>query len=116
MTWLKLCSQLLRLTGDPGTVDEIERYAYNGLLGAMKPAGDGFSYVNLLDGVKTNPAGWGAKVTSPRRHLLQFEWSDGARIPAVRRRDEFKERSGYQPLQPRMGITAATPTGPGSKV
>jgi uncharacterized protein len=60
VTWLKLCSQVLRLTGDPSTVDEIERYAYNGLIGAMKPAGDGFSYVNLLNGVKTNPQGWGA--------------------------------------------------------
>ena len=39
VTWLKLCSQILRLTGDPSTVDEIERYAYNGLIGAMKPAG-----------------------------------------------------------------------------
>jgi uncharacterized protein len=60
VTWLKLCSQILRLTGDPSTVDEIERYTYNGLIGAMKPTGDGFSYVNLLNGVKTNPEGWGA--------------------------------------------------------
>ncbi|MBE0652524.1 MAG: glycoside hydrolase family 127 protein, partial [Bacteroidales bacterium] len=36
VTWLKLCSQILRLTGDPSTVDMIEKYAYNGLLGAMK--------------------------------------------------------------------------------
>jgi DUF1680 family protein len=28
----------------------------------MKPAGDGFSYVNLLNGVKTNPEGWGGMV------------------------------------------------------
>ncbi|MEN6451885.1 MAG: beta-L-arabinofuranosidase domain-containing protein [Thermoguttaceae bacterium] len=62
VTWLKLCSQISRLTADPAPVDEIERYAYNGLLGAMKPGGDGFSYVNLLNGVKTNPEGWGAKV------------------------------------------------------
>ncbi len=62
VTWLKYCSQVLRLTGDPGAVDEIERYAYNGLLGAMKPEGDGFSYVNLLNGVKTNPVGWGGTV------------------------------------------------------
>jgi len=62
VTWLKLCSQILRLTGDPSTVDEIERYAYNGLIGAMKPTGDGFSYVNLLNGVKTNPEGWGSKI------------------------------------------------------
>jgi len=62
VTWIKLCSQILRLTGDPSTVDMIERYAYNGLLGAMKPEGDGFSYVNLLNGVKTNPQGWGGMV------------------------------------------------------
>jgi hypothetical protein len=42
----------------------IEKYAYNGLIGAMKPAGDGFSYVNLLNGVKTNPEGWGGMVDS----------------------------------------------------
>ncbi len=59
VTWLKLCSQILRLTGDPSTVDEIEKYVYNGLIGAMKPNGDGFSYVNLLNGAKTNNHGWG---------------------------------------------------------
>ena len=62
VTWLKLCSQILRLTGDPLAVDMIEKYAYNGLIGAMKPAGDGFSYVNLLNGVKTNQEGWGGTV------------------------------------------------------
>lgn len=62
VTWMKLCSQILRLTGDPSTVDEIEQYIYNGLIGAMKPTGDGFSYVNLLNGVKTNTHGWGGVV------------------------------------------------------
>lgn len=62
VTWLKLCSQILRLTGDPMSMDMIEKYAYNGLLGAMKPSGDGFSYVNLLNGIKTNPEGWGGIV------------------------------------------------------
>jgi uncharacterized protein len=62
VTWLKLCSQVLRLTGDPLAVDMIEKYAYNGLIGAMKPSGDGFSYVNLLNGVKTNPEGWGGNI------------------------------------------------------
>jgi len=62
VTWMKLCSQILRLTGDPSTVDEIEKYIYNGLTGAMKPTGDGFSYVNLLNGVKTNTHGWGGVV------------------------------------------------------
>ena len=61
VTWMKFCSQILRLTGDPSTVDEIEKYIYNGLLGAMKPSGDGFSYVNLLNGNKVVNYGWGWK-------------------------------------------------------
>jgi uncharacterized protein len=62
VTWLKLCSQILCVTGDPSAADKIERYTYNGLIGAMKPTGDGFSYVNLLNGVKTDPHGWGGKI------------------------------------------------------
>lgn len=62
VTWLKLCTQILCLTGDPLAVDMIEKYAYNGLIGAMKPEGDGFSYVNLLNGIKTNSQGWGGTI------------------------------------------------------
>lgn len=62
VTWMKYCIQLLRLTGDPSMADAIERYVYNGLIGAMKPEGDGFSYVNLLNGVKTDTRGWGGVV------------------------------------------------------
>lgn len=59
VTWMKFCSQVLRLTGEPSAADEIEKYIYNGLIGAMKPSGDGFSYVNLLNGCKVNGHGWG---------------------------------------------------------
>ena len=59
VTWMKFCSQVLRLTGDPAAADAIEKYIYNGLIGAMKPSGDGFSYVNLLNGQKVNGHGWG---------------------------------------------------------
>lgn len=59
VTWMKFCSQVLRLTGDPAAADEIEKYVYNGLIGAMKLTGDGFSYVNLLNGPKVNGHGWG---------------------------------------------------------
>jgi DUF1680 family protein len=62
VTWMKFCHQILRLTADPIAVDYIELYAYNGLIGAMKPEGDGFSYVNLLNGVKTNKEGWGTEI------------------------------------------------------
>lgn len=64
VTWMKFCSQLLRLTGDPSVADYIEKYAYNGLIGAMKPTGDGFSYVNLLNGSKVTDEGWGWKFDS----------------------------------------------------
>jgi len=59
ITWMKYCSQILRLTGEPSPVDDIEKYVYNGLLGAMKPTGDGFSYVNLFNGHKVTNQGWG---------------------------------------------------------
>jgi hypothetical protein len=61
VTWLKLCGQIARLTAAPSAIDDIEKYAYNSLIGAMKPEGDGFSYVNRLNGVKTDPSGWGWK-------------------------------------------------------
>ena len=59
VTWMKYASQILRLTGDARAMDAIERYVHNGLLGAMKPEGDGFSYVNLLNGEKVTNKGWG---------------------------------------------------------
>lgn len=62
VTWMKLCSQILRLTGDESAAEYIEKYAYNGLIGAMKPGGDGFSYVNLLNGRKVTDRGWGTTI------------------------------------------------------
>ena len=59
VTWLKFCTHVNRLTADPTAVDAIERYVYNGLIGAMRPDGAGFSYVNRLNGHKTVTSGWG---------------------------------------------------------
>lgn len=64
VTWMKYASQILRLNGDARAADAIERYVYNGLIGAMKPEGDGFSYVNLLNGEKVTNKGWGWKFPS----------------------------------------------------
>lgn len=60
--WLRFCSQVLRITGDASAVEYMERYIYNGLIGGMKPTGDGFSYVNLLNGRKAIASGWGGTV------------------------------------------------------
>ena len=88
VTWMKFCSQILRLTGDPSAVDEIEKYIYNGLLGAMKPSGDGFSYVNLFNGEKVTNYGWGTTFGSLPVTCCNLNGPMGlAYIPAVMESD-----------------------------
>jgi DUF1680 family protein len=50
VTWMKLCAQLLRLTGDPVWADEMELSLYNAMIGAMTPGGEWFSYFTQLTG------------------------------------------------------------------
>ncbi|MBI5693254.1 MAG: glycoside hydrolase family 127 protein [Verrucomicrobia bacterium] len=50
VTWMKLCHQLLRLTGDPLWADEMEVSLYNALLGAMTPDGGWWAYFSPLAG------------------------------------------------------------------
>jgi uncharacterized protein len=45
-TWIKFCSQVLRLTGDATVADEMERTLYNGVLGAMVPDGSWWMHCN----------------------------------------------------------------------
>ena len=60
VTWMKYCHQLLCLTGDPIYADQIERSAYNALLGAVNWNHNTFkgqeftfdSYSPLLNGVR----------------------------------------------------------------
>lgn len=52
VTWMKLCDQLLRLTGDARYADELEKNLYNGLLGAMMPDGQWWAYFSGLMGVR----------------------------------------------------------------
>ena len=54
VTWMKLCYQLLRLTGEAAIADEIERSAYNVLIGAVRPDGRFFEYFPRFNGVR-NP-------------------------------------------------------------
>ncbi|AHF15722.1 hypothetical protein NIASO_12305 [Niabella soli DSM 19437] len=51
-TWMKLCLQLLRTTGDAKWANEIERTFYNALLGAMMPDGHTWNKYTDLRGVK----------------------------------------------------------------
>ncbi|MFA5814518.1 MAG: beta-L-arabinofuranosidase domain-containing protein [Bacteroidales bacterium] len=50
VTWMKLCYQLLRLTGDPLWADQLEVSLYNALLGAMCDNGNWWAYYSPLIG------------------------------------------------------------------
>ncbi|MGD0201953.1 MAG: beta-L-arabinofuranosidase domain-containing protein [Bryobacteraceae bacterium] len=51
-SWIELSARLLRITGDARFGDEIEKTAYNALLGAMTPDGSSFAQYSSLDGVR----------------------------------------------------------------
>ncbi len=50
VTWMKLCYQLLRLTGDPLWADQMEITLYNALMGAINESGDWWAYFSSLAG------------------------------------------------------------------
>jgi uncharacterized protein len=50
VTWMKLCYQLLRLTGNPGWADQMEISLYNALFGAMIDGGRWWAYFSPLIG------------------------------------------------------------------
>ncbi|MFW5870224.1 MAG: beta-L-arabinofuranosidase domain-containing protein [Candidatus Sumerlaeota bacterium] len=64
VTWMKYCMQVYRLTGESSPADFVERYLYNALLGAAHQSGEKFSYMNRLNGVKSDPSGWGVYVNN----------------------------------------------------
>ncbi len=52
MTWMKLCFNLLRLTGNPLYADQIERSAYNALMASLKGDGSQIAKYSPLGGVR----------------------------------------------------------------
>lgn len=52
MTWMKLCMNLLRITGNPAYADEIERSAYNALIASMKYDGSEIAKYSPLGGIR----------------------------------------------------------------
>lgn len=52
VTWMQLCEQLLRLTGEAKYGDEFERSLYNHLAAAQRPDGKEWCYYTSLDGTK----------------------------------------------------------------
>ena len=57
-SWIQLNRELLSLTGDPKYADEIEKSAYNDLLGAQAPAGDNWCYYSFPNGKRVFTTYW----------------------------------------------------------
>jgi hypothetical protein len=79
---MKLCLQLLRLTGDPMWADELEVSLYNALAGAMTPTGTWWSYFSPLTGQRVPSTEQHADVglsccvaNGPRGLLFTPSWS-----------------------------------------
>lgn len=82
VTWMKLCYQLLRLTGNPKYADALETSLNNALLGAMMPSDRWWSYFTSLQGervpsqVQHSDVGLSCCAASgPRGLLLASEWA-----------------------------------------
>lgn len=57
-SWLQLNRELLALTGEAKYADEIEKSAYNDLLGAQAPAGDNWCYYSFPNGRRVFTTYW----------------------------------------------------------
>ena len=57
-SWLQLNRELLAITGEAKYADEIEKSAYNDLLGAQAPAGDNWCYYTFPNGRRVFTTYW----------------------------------------------------------
>lgn len=58
LAWIQLNREMLRITGDAVHAEEIERSAYNDLLGAMAPNGEDWCYYVFPNGRRVHTTYW----------------------------------------------------------
>ncbi len=58
LAWIQLNRVLLEITGDPGHAEEIERAAWNDLLGAQAPDGENWCYYSFANGRRIHTNYW----------------------------------------------------------
>jgi DUF1680 family protein len=58
LAWIQLNQQLLAITREPRFADEIERSAYNDLLGAQAPDGEDWCYYSFPNGRRVHTTYW----------------------------------------------------------
>ena len=57
-SWIQLNRELLAITGEARYAEEIEKSAYNDLLGAQAPAGDNWCYYSFPNGKRVHTTYW----------------------------------------------------------
>jgi DUF1680 family protein len=58
LSWIQLNRELLEITGEAGFAEEIERSAYNDLLGAQAPDGEDWCYYSFPNGRRVHTTYW----------------------------------------------------------
>lgn len=58
LAWIQLNRELLAITGEPRYAEEIERSAYNDLLGAQAPDGEDWCYYSFPNGRRVHTTYW----------------------------------------------------------
>ena len=95
LSWIQLNRELLAITGEPHYADEIERTAYNDLLGAQAPDGEDWCYYIFPNGKRVYTTYWRCCKSSG---AMALEELPGARL---RRRRDGRARVNL--LRPRRG-------------
>lgn len=86
MAWIHLNRELLRITGEAKYAEEIEKTAYNALLGAMDPNGEDWCYFIFPNGKRTNTFDWacckssGALALEELAPLVYSKMEDGLSV------------------------------------
>lgn len=124
VSWVQLCQQLLRLTGEARYADELEKTFYNHLAAAQRPDGAAWANFTALNGKKpykteqncctsSGPRGWAmlptfAYMTSEDGVIVNFFATSMAALKVGGETVVIKQKTGY-PMDGRVEITITVP-------
>lgn len=75
LAWIQLNRELLRITGQARHAEEIERAAYNDLLGAQSADGEDWCYYTFANGPRIHTTYWRCCKSSGAMALEELPWS-----------------------------------------
>lgn len=116
VTWIQLCLQLLRLTGDQKYATELERSLYNHLAAAQRPDGKEWCYYTALEGTKPYGPGINCCVSSGPRGMALAPLTavfvgDGGKTLVVTSNDSFEATATIQGVPVKVTQKSPLPGG-----